>query len=75
MQDKSIQREPKIALFSGQDGLDHYRALFSQLRTPRLVLTESLFSQHTKLTTIAGDAGYALLKTEGLVQLYIKRAT
>jgi release factor glutamine methyltransferase len=75
MQEKSILYEPKVALFSGEDGLNHYRILFSQLRAPHFVLTESLISQHTKLQTIAKDAGYTLAETEGLVQLYAKLPT
>jgi len=32
----SIQKEPKIALESGTDGLKHYRELFKQLKTSKL---------------------------------------
>ncbi len=37
--------EPEIALFSGHDGLDHYRKLFEQIKSKGLkpiVITESL---------------------------------
>ncbi len=75
--DPSIAHEPKLALFSGADGLDHYRALFEQL-TPkhiRFVLTESLQSQHDALTSLARAAGYMLDNTNGLVQVFRKSNT
>ncbi|MBU1202946.1 peptide chain release factor N(5)-glutamine methyltransferase [Patescibacteria group bacterium] len=33
LKEKSIKKEPKIALLSGKDGLDHYRKMFGQINT------------------------------------------
>lgn len=71
---KEITNEPKLALFSGKDGLDHYKKLFEQLNNlivkPRFVITESLETQHSSLTKLAQNAGYSLQKTDNLVQLF-----
>lgn len=70
---KAATYEPTLAIFSGDDGLDHYRALFLQLRDrhtqPAFILTESLLPQHDKVKKLALDNGYILRKTNGLVQL------
>lgn len=67
--------EPAIALYSGSDGLDHYRKLFeqiSQLATkPACVITESLLSQHATLLAIATSSGYSLSNTDGLAQQFL----
>ena len=72
---EAATHEPKIALFSGEDGLDHFRALFEQINarvhTPRIVITESLLSQHDELCTIAQNAGFVLRATDGLCQLFV----
>jgi len=75
MQDKSILAEPAEALFSGGDGLNHYRKLFEQLEPKhiRFVMTESLLSQHDGVEELAGQANYDLIKTNGLVQLFTKK--
>ncbi len=72
--DPSIAHEPVEALFSGFDGLDHYRLFFQQLAPKhiRFVMTESLMSQHKAVTALAKKAGYSLTKTEGLIQLFTK---
>jgi methylase of polypeptide subunit release factors len=76
MHNDSIAHEPKQALFSGSDGLNHYKRLFKQLAKKhiRFVMTESLVSQHNEVTELAGKAGYALKNTDGLVQLFAKTA-
>lgn len=70
----SIMFEPKIALFSGNSGLSHYAKLFKQLSPKhiRFVMTESLVFQHDAITVLADKAGYKLLATEGLVQMFSK---
>lgn len=69
-----IEREPALALFSGKDGLSHYRAFWSQIETvpsiPKYVLTESLEEQHEAVAAFASEAGYTLIKTDVLVQLF-----
>lgn len=74
MQDPSIMHEPYSALFSGDDGLDHYRELFKQLADKhiRFVLAESLESQHAEVKKLAAGASYELIKTDGLVQAFRK---
>ncbi len=70
-----ITHEPPVALFSGKDGLDHYRRFWQQvghLKTqPPYVLTESLESQHEAQAELARRAGYKLQKTEQLTQLFV----
>lgn len=75
MQDKSIMHEPRQALFSGNDGLDHYRKLFEQLEPKhiRFVMIESLLKQHKQVDKLANGASYTLVKTNGLVQLFAKK--
>jgi len=74
MQDRSIKAEPAEALFSGSDGLSHYRKLFKQLESKhiRFVMTESLSSQHGDIKELAIQANYDIVKTSGLVQLFSK---
>lgn len=68
--------EPKHAIFGGEDGLDLYRDLFTQLSDPKLlklpsrVLTESLPFQHKALAEIAEQAGYILEQTDDFIQLF-----
>lgn len=69
-----IIQEPAEALFSGNDGLNHYRVFWQQISTlkhkPRYLLTEALESQHTALESLAKTAGYRLEKTDLLIQLF-----
>jgi release factor glutamine methyltransferase len=70
-----ITMEPALALFSGQDGLNHYRALFGQLtkvtQLPTAVVVESLESQHAEINQLAHAAGFMVTKTTGLIQVLI----
>jgi len=72
--DQSIAMEPVEALFSGFDGLDHYRMLFAQLEPKhiRFVMIESLLTQHAAVEVLAEEANYKLTQSEGLVQLFTK---
>jgi release factor glutamine methyltransferase len=66
--------EPKHAVFGGEDGLDLYRELFSQLsargQKPKYILTESLPFQHELLAQIAKDSDYELQQTEDFIQVF-----
>ncbi len=69
-----ITKEPRIALFSGKDGLDHYRAFWDQIQSlqhkPKYILTESLEEQQDSLESLAVAAGYDLEKTDVLIQRF-----
>lgn len=69
-----ITQEPAIALFSGTDGLDHYRKFWLQIaalpKKPIYILTESLESQHEHIISLASEAGYTLDNTSLLIQQF-----
>lgn len=71
---KEITYEPALALFSGQDGLDHYKDFWKQTKylgeKPEYVLTESLQSQHIEMLELAKKSCYKLEKTDILVQKF-----
>jgi release factor glutamine methyltransferase len=73
---EEITKEPVLALFSGTDGLGHYRSFFEELATlnttPKYVLTESLETQHKNLEVFARKSGYTLIKTNTLIQVFKK---
>jgi release factor glutamine methyltransferase len=74
---ESIAHEPGEALYSGTDGMDHYKRLWQQLVKKHIyfVMTESLVSQHSENISLAAAACYRLVKTDGLVQLFAKTTT
>lgn len=69
-----VTTEPAQALFSGNDGLEHYRKFWHQIRQlsqkPLYILTESLENQHKSLNQLAADSGYKLQKTDVLIQQF-----
>ncbi|MDO8265942.1 MAG: methyltransferase, partial [Candidatus Saccharibacteria bacterium] len=71
---KASEHEPRIALFSGSDGLEHFRRLFKQLQTgdygTPVVITESLVEQHKQLKEIAQEAGFKQTAEKDLVQVF-----
>lgn len=72
---QAAAHEPKRALFSGTDGLDHYREFFAQVPTltvcPACIITESLAEQHAGLVKIAELYNFTLQTTKGLAQLFV----
>ncbi len=72
----AAKHEPKIALFSGKDGLDHFRKLFKQLQTGKfgtpVIITESLIDQHQDLAKIAENTGYQQTTEKDLVQVFTR---
>lgn len=71
---QAAMNEPKTAIFGGADGLDLYRQLFNQIKqksiTTKLVLTESLPSQHTQLATIAENCGFHQTDSSDFIQQF-----
>lgn len=74
---EAAAHEPALALFSGDDGLDHYRKLFEQAMElapqPYAIIAESLFTQHEEMNDLATNAGYEQKEVDGLVQLFVLR--
>lgn len=72
-----ITTEPAEALFSGTDGLNHYREFWlqigSSLTRPKNILIESLENQHKQVATLANSAGYELAETDVLIQVFTDR--
>lgn len=67
--------EPALALFSGPDGIDHYKVFWQQVsslaKKPHYIITESLPSQHHTNATLARHAGFVLEQKQGLIQLFV----
>lgn len=71
---QAAKHEPTLALFSGDDGLDHYRQLFAQTTVlssqPAAIITESLLTQHKDILEMAKKYGYQLQNSLGLAQYF-----
>lgn len=70
-----IKAEPKLALFSGTDGMDHYKKFWVQAKElpskPTNIVVESLQSQHQTNNKLAKNAGYKLANTTRLIQTFV----
>lgn len=72
--------EPELALFSGADGLDHYRLLWQQIKDlkgnnkPSHILLEAFPAQHHTLRVLAQVAGFTQQKSEGFIQHFARVA-
>jgi release factor glutamine methyltransferase len=70
---QAAKYEPASALFGGNDGLDLYRRLFTEIadleQAPILIFTESFPDQHADLAAITNRAGYRLRAVQGFAQL------
>jgi release factor glutamine methyltransferase len=66
--------EPRLAIFGGKDGLDHYRRLFEQIKTlgwtHLYVLTEALPPQHEELALVAQRAGFKQSDSQDFIQVF-----
>lgn len=66
--------EPRLALFGGGDGLDHYRRFFAQLLSLEskllCIITEALDTQHQAIAQLAEQAGYTLSDGQNLAQCF-----
>lgn len=71
-----LTAEPAQALFSGDDGMAHYRTFFNEItqmdNKPTHIITESLLQQHSAMSELALAAGYTPKTTQGLAQHFTK---
>ncbi len=71
---QAAMNEPRHAIFGGQDGLDLYRQLFEQIKLksvrPKVLLCESLPTQHQALADLALQYGFTCSEEEDFIQLF-----
>jgi len=69
-----VKSEPKIAVFSGHDGMKLYRIFWRQINIlnfkPKHIITESLISQHDLMNQLAINSGYKLVSINNLIQTF-----
>lgn len=72
--DESILREPKSAIFAGNNGLEIYERFFNEIpnlqKKPLYLILEALPFQHQKLNEYANKCGYKNIKNSNLTILY-----
>jgi len=70
---EEVKKEPAVAIFSGKDGLDHYRSLFmSHFKNNSLLLIECLEIQQKKIKLLAQRHGFQLIGRDNLVYVFKK---
>lgn len=72
----SAKFEPKNAIYSGEDGLHHYRLLAHQIKEigtyPKYLLIECLQVQLEDVAKIFSSIGYSLSRSENLVHQLVR---
>lgn len=72
---QAASHEPRIALFSGTDGLDAYRAFWKQLGTlshkPLHIIIEALPQQSQVLRDLAAAQNYKIAQADDFVQHFV----
>ena len=75
---RSVLFEPKMAVFSGHDGLDLYRRMLNEIKDlnhkPKFILIECLDQQVPVLDTLFNKIDYKPIKSEALVHMYLHTA-
>lgn len=73
---EEITKEPKIALFSGSDGMDLYEKFWEQVNNlsaiPSYIITESLTNQHGQMLKLANKASFKHHGSRDLIQVFAK---
>ena len=71
---QEISAEPRIALFSGKDGLDLYKRLFAdnKIYSGTMLFVESLIDQQAEIDKIAKENKFIFVDRRDLVSVYKK---
>lgn len=76
---KAASREPAIALFSGQDGLDAYRLFWKQVgelpHRPAHIIVEALPEQSAELQILAKAAQYKTIVAQGFTYHFTPKSS